>query len=129
MDCIISPHFLQKSPRRRRPAYNPNCSKSLGQIQNLGYPTNRRPAATAIALAKEGLVAGGWTLQQRNTEEMLANSMAKLETGDIDLQSLLDSIRVADAKYETRWEKDDNELLAIPRFSDEDIKAVIKKYA
>ena len=82
-----------------------------------------------FALAKEAVGAEGWSIQQKSTDEMLANSMAKLETGDIDLESLLDFIRVADAKYETRWEKDDNELLGIPRFSDAEIKEVIKKYA
>jgi hypothetical protein len=58
---------------------------------------------------------------------MFAESMAKLKSGDIGMESLLDFIHVADnnPKYETRWEKDDNELLRIPRFSDEDIKAVI----
>jgi hypothetical protein len=73
-----------------------------------------------FALAKEALGDEGWTVKHKNTDEMLANSMAKLETGDIDLESLLDFIRVADAKYETRWEKDDNELLGIPRFSKEE---------
>lgn len=82
-----------------------------------------------FTLAKEALGAEGWTIKHKNTDEMLVNSMAKLETGDIDLESLLDFIRVADVKYETRWEKDDNELLGIPRLSNEDIKAVIKKYA
>jgi hypothetical protein len=59
---------------------------------------------------------------------MLANSMAEFESGNAELESLLGFIHVADSnpKYETRWEKNDNELLGIPKFSDEDIMAVIK---
>lgn len=82
-----------------------------------------------LALAKEAIGEDGWTIRYKSTDEMLAASYAKLECGDIDLESLLDFIRVADMKFETKWEKDDNELLGIPRFSDEEIKEVIKKYA
>lgn len=82
-----------------------------------------------LALAQEVVGDDGWTVKYRNTDEMFAQSMAKLEAGDIEMESLLDFIHVADnnPKYETRWEKDDNELLGIPRFSDEDIKAVIRR--
>ncbi|KAJ4162937.1 hypothetical protein NW754_014358 [Fusarium falciforme] len=82
-----------------------------------------------LALAQEVVGDGAWTVKHRNTDEMFAQSMAKLEAGDIEMESLLDFIHVADnnPKYETRWEKDDNELLSIPRFSDEDIKAVIRR--
>jgi hypothetical protein len=82
-----------------------------------------------LTMAKEAIGVDGWTVDHKNTDEMLAQSYVKLETGDIDLESLLDFIRVADAKFETKWENDDNELLGIPRFSAEDIKEVIKKYA
>ncbi|KAH7339250.1 hypothetical protein BKA66DRAFT_479573 [Pyrenochaeta sp. MPI-SDFR-AT-0127] len=80
-----------------------------------------------LELSKEVVGADGWTVGAKSTDQMLAKSMEALENGTIDLEGILDFIRVADAKYETKWETDDNELLGIPRFSDEDIKEVIRK--
>jgi hypothetical protein len=82
-----------------------------------------------FSMAQQAIGTQGWTVEHKKTGEMLVNSFAKLESGDIDLESLLDFIRVADAKYETRWMTDDNELLGIPRFSNDDVKVVIEKYA
>lgn len=107
-------------------------------VRVLTYPeeTANRPVYIAntyasqkklFDLSQEVVGDEGWTVNRQNTDEMFAESMAKLKSGDIGMESLLDFIHVADnnPKYETRWEKDDNELLRIPRFSDEDIKAVI----
>ncbi|OQE22104.1 hypothetical protein PENFLA_c013G06043 [Penicillium flavigenum] len=82
-----------------------------------------------LALSQEVVGHEGWLVKHQSTDEMFAESMAKLESGDIGMESLLDFIHVADnnPKYETRWEKDDNELLGIPRFSDEDVKAVMMR--
>lgn len=84
-----------------------------------------------LALAKEVPGEEGWTIKHRSTDEMLEKSTAKLEAGDIDLDSVLDFVGIACAnpKYETKWEKDDNELLSIPRFSNGDVKEVIKTVA
>ncbi|UPK92357.1 hypothetical protein LCI18_003292 [Fusarium solani-melongenae] len=82
-----------------------------------------------FALAQEVVGENGWKVKHRSIDEMFAQSMAKFEVGDMEMESLLDFIHVADnnPQYETRWEKDDNKLLSIPRFSDEDIKAVIRR--
>jgi hypothetical protein len=82
-----------------------------------------------FVLSQEVVGDESWTVKHLNTDVLFAESMAKLKSGDIGMESLLDFIHVADnnPKYETGWEKNDNELLGIPRFSDEDIKAVIKR--
>lgn len=82
-----------------------------------------------LSLSQEVVGDQGWLVKHQSTDEMFAESMAKLESGNIEMESLLDFIHVADnnPKYETKWEKDDNELLGIPRFSDEDIKAIMRR--
>ncbi|KAH6952436.1 hypothetical protein BKA56DRAFT_605238 [Ilyonectria sp. MPI-CAGE-AT-0026] len=82
-----------------------------------------------VGLVKEVVGDEGWTVERKDTEEMFAASMAKVESGGADMDSLLDFIHVADnnPKYETRWEKDDDELLGVRRFSDEDIKDIVKR--
>jgi uncharacterized protein YbjT (DUF2867 family) len=82
-----------------------------------------------VRLVQEVVGDEGWTVERKNTEEMFAASMGKVQSGEADMNSLLNFIHVADnnPKYETRWEKDDNELLGVPRFLDKDIKDVIKR--
>lgn len=82
-------------------------------------------------LAKEALGPEGWQTTSVDMEKVLERAMAELKAGNLNMQVIGDMIRYVNATegYSGPWKNDDNELLGVPRMSDEEVKQLIRQLA
>jgi uncharacterized protein YbjT (DUF2867 family) len=84
-----------------------------------------------LALAQETLGKGGWTVSTIDMEPVYQESLAQLQAGNVTFEVIGNLILYCNSRedYSGKWKKDDNALLGVPQWSDDQVKQLIASIA
>ncbi|KAH6690272.1 hypothetical protein F5X68DRAFT_202570 [Plectosphaerella plurivora] len=84
-----------------------------------------------LALAQEALGEDGWTVSTIDMEPVYQESLRQMQAGNITFEVIGNMIVYCNSREDLtgKWKKDDNALLGVEQWSDDQVKELIKSIA